>query len=245
MSRFYASKENINGNMITIGRDEAHHILDVMRLKIGDKVVVFDGTGTEYTGFIKHADTKNKKVIIEVVRTDRPLKETVPELILAQAIPKKGKMDYIVEKATELGVSRIIPIVSERTVVRPDEDSSRKKIERWKKIALETSKQCGRRDVPAIDDITEYSRVVYGMDEYDLGLMACLSEDRVSIKDALGELKTGRVLVFIGPEGDFTTEELRLADRDNCRFVSLGRRVLKSDTAGLFVLSTLAYEFSV
>ena len=245
MSRFYAPKENVKGDQITIDGSEAHHILGVMRMKGGDKVVVFDGTGNEYSGFIKQADTRRKRLIVEIIRTDKPFSEKGPELILAQAIPKKGKMDFVIEKATELGVSRIIPIVSERTVVRPDVDSSEKKVERWRKLALVAAKQSGRTDVPVIDEITDYYKMVYTLDKYDLVLMACLMDKRVAIKDAVKDVKTGKVLIFIGPEGDCTPEELLLARRDNCRFVSLGRRVLKSDTAGIFVLAALGYEFSV
>ena len=244
MSRFYVPKECVKDDKIVIKGKEAHHILRVMRLKEGDKVVVFDGTGCEYMGFIKEADERREKALVEVVRTEKPPKESVPEIILAQAIPKRKKMDYIVEKATELGVSRIIPLVSERTIIRPhDGKNSNEKIKRWRRIARETSKQCGRSDIPVIDKITLYREMPSRLDEYDIALMACLENERVSIKKAIEGFSRGKILVFIGPEGDFTQDELQMADKDNCRFISLGNRVLKSDTAGLFVLSALSYEF--
>ncbi|MBU1894475.1 MAG: 16S rRNA (uracil(1498)-N(3))-methyltransferase [Candidatus Omnitrophica bacterium] len=245
MSRFYVPKENVRGREIVIRGREAHHIADVMRLQPDDKIVVFDGTGNEYSGFIKNINNKVKKIIIEVVSTKHPVAEKSPEIVLAQALPKRDKMDYIVEKSVELGVSRIIPIITKRTIVRPHVTGSNKKVERWGKIAVEASKQCGRLNVPSIDNVTSYSDVVQQIEQFDLVLFACLMQRTVSIKTVLSDFKTGKILVFVGPEGDFTPEEVSFADRGNTRFVSLGRRVLKSDTAGLFILSVLNYEFSM
>ena len=244
MSRFYVPRENVGDKEITIEGREAHHILDVMRMKEGEEVVVFDGTGNEYSGFIKEADARARKLAVEIVRTRKPVPGSVPEITIAQAIPKKGKMDYIVEKATELGASAVIPLITDRTIVRPDKESCRKKVLRWRAISVEAAKQCGRADVPKITGITDFDEAVSGMDSYDLVLLACLTEDTISIRESLSDFKTGKVLVLIGPEGDFTPEERKTADRDNCRFISLGGRVLKSDTAGLFVLSVLNYELT-
>ncbi len=245
MSRFYVPKENVKGKNIVIDGKEAHHILDVMRLKDGDTVVVFDGTGNEYSGFIKDIDARARRLNVEIVRTEKPPRDSMPEVTLAQAIPKKGKMAYIVEKATELGVSNVIPFISERTVVKPDRAGRKKKTERWQKIAVEAAKQCGRTGIPVVGDVVEFEDLAKRINEYDLSLLACLSGETVPLKDTLAGFKAGKILVLIGPEGDFTPEEAKMADRDNCRFVSLGRRVLKSDTAGLFVLSALNYEFTL
>lgn len=243
MSRFYVPRGNIGDREIVIEGKEAHHILDVLRLKEGDEVVVFDGTGSEYTGKIVKTDTRWKKVIIEVMNTERPSREPIPEITLAQAIPKKCKIEYIIEKATELGVHRVIPIVSQRTIVRPREISSNRKLERWQKIAVEASKQCGRITIPIIDKITVYKDLLENLDDYDLILLACLKECTIPIKEALKGFKPGKILVFIGPEGDFSSEEVGMIEHYNCKFISLGRRVLKSDTAGIYVLSVLNYEY--
>lgn len=242
MSRFYAPKENIKGNLIYIDGREARHILNVMRLGESDKVVVFDGTGREYTGFIKQA--KPKSLVVEVISTKMPKAEGLPEVALAQAIPKKEKMDYIIEKATELGVHRIIPLLSERTVVKPDENKASGKTVRWKKIATEAAKQCGRTDVPQIENVQKFYNAVDNVDAFDLALVGCLSEDNVGVKEAISGFQGGKIIVFIGPEGDFTPDEIVMARKAGCKSVSFGKRILKSDTAGLFVLSVLNYEFS-
>ncbi len=242
MSRFYAPKKNIKGNLIYIDGQEARHILNVMRLNVNDKVTVFDGSGKEYAGFIK--TTRPKSLTVEIIQTKIPKPEKLPTITLAQSIPKKQKMDYIIEKSTELGINNIIPIISERVTVRLNGEKAVDRVERWQKIAFEASKQCGRTDVPKINTIQKFYNAIDNISDYDLSFMACLSDDTIPLREAISEFKRGRIIVFIGPEGDFTPEEIQMAKDANCKFVSLGNRVLKSDTAGLYVLSALNYEFS-
>ena len=243
MSRFFTSKENVKGDMIHIDSQEARHILKVMRMKEGDKVIVFDGSGCEYTGFIKN--TKPKSLVVQVVSRATPKANEFPRITLAQAIPKKERMDYIVEKATELGAHSIIPVVSERTVVVPTETSARNKVSRWKNIALAAAKQCGRTDMLEVGNAQKFQDLVYEIDGYDMVLMAHLSDNTISLKEAISDFKAGKIIIFIGPEGDFTPEEIMMAKNSKiCRFISLGKRTLKSDTAGLYVLSVLNHEFS-
>ena len=243
MSRFFAPKENVKGDSIYIDGQEARHILNVMRLKENDKVIVFDGTGKEYTGFVKTVHPKS--LVVEVVSTKTPKIEELPEITLAQSMPKKEKMEHIVEKATELGVRNIVPIISERTIVKVEKEKAINKVARWKKIAQESAKQCGRTDVPEIKDIQKFYNIIDSVNNFDLAIVACLSEDNTSLKEAISDFRTGKIIVFIGPEGDFTPDEIEMAKNTNCKFVSLGKRVLKSDTAGLFLLSVLNYEFSL
>lgn len=242
MSRFFVPKEAVRGNRILIRGAEAHHILDVMRLKVLDKVVAFDGTGKEYIGFIKEA--KRKALAVEIVQTRRPLDKENARITLIQAIPKKEKMDYVVEKATELGVYSIIPIMTKRTIVRWDEAKRSRCIERWRRISRESSKQCGRAAIPAIETIKEFNEVVKESSNYDLAIMAALSDDSVRLKDAISGFSGGKIAIAIGPEGDFTPDEIERAKAANFKLVTLGSRVLKSDTAGLAALSILNYEFS-
>jgi len=247
MSRFYVPPGNINFKKkeITVTGEEARHIVDVMRMKESDKVVIFDGTGNEHTGFIEKIGSGVRTVIVRIIKTSQPDERRVPEVHLAQAIPRKNKMDNIVEKSTELGARCIIPFVSDRTIVRPDKASADRKVSRWKTIAKEASKQSGRSDIPAISEVKRFEDVLRTFDEYDIVLFAWLSEGTVPFKDSLSDFRTGKILVVIGPEGDFTPDEASRAVTENCRFVSLGQRVLKSDTAGLFMLSVLSYEFGV
>lgn len=242
MSRFYVPKDSIRGNKAVISGKEAHHIMDVMRLKKLDKIVAFDGTGHEYIGFIK--DTFRDSLSIEIVETRRPSGKSSSSVTLIQSIPKKEKMDYIVEKATELGASRIIPVVTARTVPRWDQAKRAVNAERWRKIAKGASKQCGRADIPAVDEIKDFNECLKDSSDYDIALVAALSDDAVKIKDALSGFKGGKIAVAIGPEGDFTADEVNAAREAGFKLINLGQRVLKSDTAGVFVLAILNYEFS-
>jgi 16S rRNA (uracil1498-N3)-methyltransferase len=241
MSRFFVNKENVKNNKIFIDGQEAKHLTTVMRLTEGDKVVVFDGTGKEYIGFIQSVNKKN--VVVGIIETKISKKEALHNITLVQAIPKKEKMDYIVEKATELGVKKIIPVITDRTIVIFDEPKKIKRKERWERLALAAAKQCNRTDVPEIDDVTDYYQLMETISEYDVCIFAWLSDDTKPLKEVIKDIGKGNIIVFIGPEGDFTESEVdMIKENAKINFVSLGERVLKSDTAGLYVLSCLNYE---
>jgi 16S rRNA (uracil1498-N3)-methyltransferase len=241
MSRFYVSKESVKGNQILISGKEAHHILDVMRLKVSDQIVVFDGTGKEYIGKVKEASRKS--LSLEIIKERDAVNQERYGVTLIQAIPKKDKMDYIVEKATELGVGRVIPITTARTI--PDWNESKKAgiVERWQKIAQEAAKQCGRAILPEIGQISTLEEAVRNIDGYNPKLIAALSDKAVKLKDALKNCPPGNIIAAIGPEGDFTPEEIDFANGAGFKTISLGPRVLKSDTAALALLAMINYEY--
>lgn len=242
MSRFFIPPESVDGNKIIISGREAHHILDVMRLKVSDSVTTFDGTGKEYAGVIR--DISRNSLTVEIKETRTPAEKETWEITLFQAGLKKEKMDYIVEKSTELGVHSIIPVITQRTIPDWDEPKRRLQVERWKKIAREAAKQCGRLDIPAISAISEFTGAINNFASFDKRLIAILSKETVSVKDAVAGFRSGRIVIAIGPEGDFTADEARAAEEAGFKAISLGPRVLKSDTAGLALLSILNYELS-
>ncbi len=258
MSRFFVPKESVKADTIYVTGKEAHHILDVMRLKVLDEVVVFDGTGREYTGIVKTADRRSLEVQIKSVR-ESSCRERGPHLTLIQAITKKDKMDYITEKATELGVSRIIPVTTERTIPEWSETKKGAIVERWRKIAQEAAKQCGRSDVPEVSPIMLFrdcfalynsslrssgAGLAMTVLDHDLKLIAVLSDKAIKLKDALKNGSGKNITIAIGPEGDFTPEEAEYALNAGFKIISLGERVLKSDTAGLSALSMINYEYA-
>lgn len=242
MSRFYVTAESVRGNKIVISGEGTHHILEVMRLKKLDRVTTFDGMGREYTGFI--ADIKGRSLIIEITGRRIPATRDSAEVTLIQAITKKDKIDYIIEKATELGVRRIVPVITERTIPRWSAVKKAAQVSRWRKIVREASRQCGRADVPEVTDIKEFRAAVKDLGSAGLAMIAALSDDAGPVKDVITGLKTGAVTVAIGPEGDFTADEIDTAKKAGFRVIDLGPRVLKSDTAGLAVLAVINYESS-
>ena len=239
MSRFYVPSECVSGGKITVRGDELHHARDVMRLASGDAIVVFDGTGKEYHGVILKVD--KGQMAVEIKKTvERKIEGC--RLILVQALPKSDKMDIIIEKATELGVGRIIPVTTERTVIRPDAKKESSKAERWRKIALVAAKQCGRTTIPEVMPITGFEDSLKSVNDAEIKIIPCLSEDTKPLKEVLVGRKAGSAAVFIGPEGDFTGKEIDAARNTGAVPVSLGLEILRSETAAICALSVMNYE---
>lgn len=250
MHRFYLS--NLQHPLLC--GEEAHHATHVLRLKAGDTVSVFDGRGREAQCQIVEISNQSVNLKLLTRTSSKPLP---CRITLAQAIPKKN-MDLIVQKATELGVAEIVPVISERTVVQLDGDS--KKVERWREIALDACKQCGNNWLPEIHAPQKARDFLGSLGKFDLKLIGSLQPDAKPLKEVLTSFcrsgfpaATGKpsrpegrsynsVLVLIGPEGDFTPAELSLAKSAGCLPLSLGPLVLRADTAALYTLSILHHE---
>lgn len=239
MKRFYCQPENIIDDKILLPAGQAHHIKNVLRLKKYDKITVFDGKGNQYNCIITNFGKKDIAAKIESSEFSLS-KESAYKLTLVQALPnKKGKMDFIIEKATELGVDKIIPAAAERSAA-----AYRVKLERWQKIASEASRQCGRSKIPEIKDILSVDEALSFLSMSEIKLFACIDKEAINIREALKGVKNPKnIAVFIGPEGDFTFLEAKSAKEKSFKLVSLGERVLRTETAGLYVLSILDYVF--
>jgi 16S rRNA (uracil1498-N3)-methyltransferase len=243
VSRFFVAKDSVKDGKIYVYGEEAHHISNVMRLKVGDSITAFDGTGSEYSGVIRSAGKRS--LVIDITDTRRSKPQERPKITLMQAIPKKEKIEYIIEKATELGVDFIIPVFTGRTIPQWSAEKQSSRTTRWVKIATEAAKQCGRVDVPQISQVSDFKEAVSRIGPHGFKLIAALREGSVALKKALhGRAREEDIYIAIGPEGDFTEAEIGLALDAGFELVSLGPRVLKSDTAGLFVLSVIGYEYS-
>lgn len=240
MRRYYVSPQDVRGNRIYIKGPEAHHIVHVMRLTVGDTVIIFDDTGNEYVATI---EKKSRGDLVAMIKEMRCMKETKAfKITLAQALPKGNKMDYIIQKCTELGIETIIPLLTARTIITLDEKKKLSRQDRWRKIAREASKQCGRVALPQIGEPKRFEEVLTSVKDFDLSIIPCLEGKRKDLKSLLRGNKSDGVIVFIGPEGDFTTEEIRMAEKAGCIPVSLGPMILKSDTAAVVSIAILNYE---
>lgn len=244
MMRFYVSPEYIYPEQKRIeikDKREVHHIRDVMRLCEGLMVTVFDGKGKEYEG--KITDVNRSSVSIQIVRLMEAGKDTVCDITLYQALPKKIRMDFIIEKAVELGVSRIIPMITERTV--PGIKVGRPaKTDRWKRIAMAASKQCGRSSLPVIANARTFKDCLKEPENRDLIVFAALDRAAEPLKKILGSSRPASVSVFVGPEGDFSREEIAMVKDRGYPVCSLGPLVLRVETAAIYILSCLNYEYS-
>lgn len=234
MHRFFLP----NLQQLTLTGVEAHHCLTVLRLKTGDTVTVFDGRGHEAQCRIEAID-RNTVQLTALLHATTP---ALPfRLTLAQAIPKKN-MDWIVQKATELGVAGIQPLLSERTIVKVEAEDTGK-MERWQATALEACKQCGNNWLPEIHAPRKAKDFLTAPGTFDLKLIASLQPDAQPLKKLLESAPGAKsALILIGPEGDFTPAELSLAKSAGCLPLSLGPLVLRADTAAFYALSILHHE---
>lgn len=248
MHRFYLPPEQWHPEALILTGSEAHHCRDVLRLKPGDKVVVFDGRGRELTAEITSAGAS----LIQLRKLHEA--QTPPlrcRITLGQAIPKGKNMDLIVQKAVEIGAGEIAPILSDRTVVRLDEESATSKQTKWQTVAIEAAKQCGQNWLPRVQTPQTLSQFFQEHRRFDLQLIGSLQSDAVHLKKILSEYsaehgdRPASVLMLVGPEGDFTPAELSLARSQGCRPITLGPIVLRVETASIYCLSVLSYELLV
>jgi 16S rRNA (uracil1498-N3)-methyltransferase len=243
--RFYISPERWSLKPLMLDDSEAHHCVDVIRLGAGSRVVVFNGRGSQITAEIT-AIEKGKVYLKELIAAKaEPLRCAIT---LGQAIPKGKNMDLILQKATELGVAKIVPLISDRTVVHLEEEELNKKQEKWKQVTIEAAKQSGQDWLPEIAGPITPKQFFAELDHSELSLIASLQSDARSFKGVLANFQEqhGRraksVLILVGPEGDFTPAETSWAKSAGCIPVSLGPIVLRTETAAIYSLSVLAYE---
>jgi 16S rRNA (uracil1498-N3)-methyltransferase len=248
MHRFYLPPEDWSGGSLALAGAEAHHCRNVLRLEPGDKVVLFDGRGRELTAEITSADAAQIRLRKLHEAQTPPLR---CQITLGQAIPKGKNMDLIVQKAVEIGAAEVAPILSDRTVVRLDEESAAAKQSKWQAVAVEAAKQCGQNWLPRVQVPQTMAQFLQQPRRFDLQLIGSLQSDAVHLKKILAEYsaehgdRPSSVLMLVGPEGDFTPAELSLARSHGCRPITLGPIVLRVETASIYCLSVLSYELLV
>lgn len=227
--------------MLKIEGDEVRHIRKVLRLKRGDEIVVFNGSGKEYGGTIVEEGPSSVVIMIQNIFSSKT--ESQLEITLAQSLLKGDKMDYLIQKATELGVKEIIPFFSSRSVPLLEKSRRLKRYHRWERIAVEASKQCGRGVVLKIEPLQDYSEILRTASPDSLRLILWEREG-VRLKEVLERSKEKTKIFFIiGPEGGLSEEEVDQAKRNEFTPVTLGRRILRSETASLCLVSILQYEW--
>jgi 16S rRNA (uracil1498-N3)-methyltransferase len=245
MHRFFISPENWNPGALALAGSEAHHARDVLRMRVGERLVLFNGRGREITAEIVHlgSDEIGLRKLHEA--------ETLPlqcRIVLGQAIPKGKNMDLIVQKAVEIGAAEIAPIISDRTIVHLDSENVVQKQSKWQHIAVEAAKQCGQNWLPHVHAPRKLSEFLASVQSFDLQLIGSLQPGAQHLKKVLADYSSEHqhrprsVLMLIGPEGDFTPAELGLAHRHGCHPITLGPIILRVETAAIYCLSILSYE---
>ena len=249
MHRFYVPPENWDPQGVALCGSEVHHARNVLRMQAGDKLVLFNGEGREFTAeIINVADHEIRLRKLHEAETP-PLR---CRIVLGQAIPKGKNMDLIVQKAVEIGAAEIAPIISDRTIVQVDSESASQKQTKWQQIAIEAAKQSGQNWLPRVHVPKKLTEFFSTSDQpFDLRLIGSLQPDAQQLKNILETYSSEHgdrprsVLMLVGPEGDFTPAELALARRYGCQPITLGPIILRVETAAIYCLSVLSYELLI
>jgi 16S rRNA (uracil1498-N3)-methyltransferase len=243
MRRFYCPHADFSCETILFSDSkEIHHLVNVLRHKEKDKIIVFNGRSEEAQ--VQLISVSPKEVKLQIL-SKRKMKSNLPQIILLCAIPKKGKFETIIEKATELGVAEIIPLKTQRSEVELKEKRLEQKISRYQQVAVNAAKQSQRQTVPVIHSVMKFSSALEELKERSTMLIPSLMGNREPIVTTLTKISSDQpICIFIGPEGDFTPAEYELAFQKGCRAVSLGASVLKVETAALCALSCVTQFFN-
>ncbi len=229
MRRFLCSKESISDGHIFFDRDESAHMSRVLRLEAGEHIIVSCGDGIDMECAIERV---GEACCAKIISSQKNANEPDINIALFQAVIKNEKMDYAVQKATELGITRIYPVIAERTVVKiEDAKKETKKQERWQKIAYEACKQCERACVPTVEKAMSFKDAMIEFEKYELKIAAYEDEKTVSITQAVKKAES--VAYFIGPEGGITDTEHKMLENAGAVSVSLGKRILRAETAAV------------
>ena len=244
LARFYLSPDHWSGTNVCLDGEQAKHCAQVMRHGVGDTIAIFDGKGRTCEASILKADSKRVELKLGEPRwTPAP---TI-KITLIQAIPKGSNMDLIIEKAVELGVSEIRPILTERTIVRLDSAEALKKQQKWQRTVLEACKQCGQNWLPTLHTPTQFQEALKRSNSTALNLIAAILPAARDLKTILASREAGQspitqISICIGPEGDFTPMEYALATERGFLPLSMGPTILRVETAALFGLSIIQHE---
>lgn len=243
MYRFYTNRSNMSNadKSITITGSDVNHIKNVLRLKCGDEIMVSDGEGMDYQCRICDISADMVSADIEDILSNAA--ELPVRITLFQGMPKSDKMELIIQKAVELGVYEIVPVITKRTVVKIDDRKADKKLERYNGIAESAGKQSGRGIIPEVKPFMTFKQALEYARTFDMNIIPYEEASGIEYsREVINSVKESSSLgIFIGPEGGFAKEEVEQAMTAGARCITLGRRILRTETAGLAVLSIIMF----
>lgn len=240
MHRFFVEKDQISDKTIIILNNDVKHIRDVLRLRVQDKIeIICDGHLYE----VKIIQIKKSQVTTEIIKATKGRNEPKTHIRLFQGLAKSNKMETIFQKGTEIGIKEFYPLITKRTVVKiEDKKKEKNKRNRWATIIEEASKQAKRDEIPKLMDILTFNDMIRLLSNEENIIVAYEDEDTKSIKDSLNEMKGRKISIIVGPEGGFDSEEVEELKYIGAHIVSLGNRILRTETAGLVCAAVTLYE---
>lgn len=249
MQRYFVPSEQFSESSVRIAGDDAYHLAKVMRARPGEGVIVSDGRGRVVRAELERIGVD--EVSARIVESIRSMQEPKVQVTIAQGLPKADKMEYVIQKCTEIGAVRFVPFHSARTIVQYDAKKTAKRIERWAKIAKEAAEQAHRDRVPDVSTPCSWAKLMGLIADYDAAFFCYERASTVPFREALQAIWSGwdwhddsrsRVLLIVGPEGGFTEEEAAEAEQSGAAPVGLGARILRTETAAMVGLSCILYE---
>ena len=242
MYHFFVTPEQVKGEEILIEGSDVNHIKNVLRMKIGEELQISDGNNKKYLCEI--ASMTSDEVCVRIKEELASDTELPSKIYLFQGLPKSDKMELIVQKAVELGSYEIIPVATKRAVVKLDDKKAAKKVERWNSISEGGAKQSGRNVIPEVKQVMSYKEAIQYAGSLDIILIPYeLAEGMEETRQIIESILPGQsVGIFIGPEGGFETQEVEYAIENGAKAITLGKRILRTETAGLTTLSILMYH---
>lgn len=241
MHKFFVNDESIKNNEILITGDDVNHISKVLRLRIGEEIKVSNGSGSEYLCAI--SEISKKEVICKVLEAFDNMSESPLKIALFQGLPKSQKMDLIIQKCVEIGVVEFWPVITERVVVNTHDRDLSGRLDRWNRISEEAAKQSNRGMVPRVNNIITFKEAMSIASKFDASIIPYENEKNSSLKEILKEKAGIKTLgIFIGPEGGFSQEEIKSCLENNISSVTLGPRILRTETAGFVAAAIVQYE---
>ncbi|AZK46826.1 16S rRNA (uracil(1498)-N(3))-methyltransferase [Paenibacillus lentus] len=247
MQRYFIDPEQFGDKMVSITGEDARHIGKVMRSKPEDKLIVSDGLARE--ALVEIVEIEAQQVTARIIEMLEATGEPRVQVTLAQSLPKGDKMEIVIQKCTEIGASSFLPFMSERTVVQYDPKKEEKRMARWRKIAKEAAEQAHRSKIPAIEAPVSWKELLAKLPEYELACVCYEKEHGQQLRDVLkpffqrlGDKAPSRVMIVVGPEGGFAEQEIEQLEAAGAVTVGLGRRILRTETAGMAALTCIMYE---
>lgn len=244
MQKFFVEANQIKNNQIFIKGTDVNHISKVLRYQIGDKIQVGNKqTRQSYTAVIEKFN--RDEVVVNIIDIVEAKNKAQIEIDLYQGLPKADKLEWIIQKTTELGIHAIIPVAMERSIVKIQEKEIEKKLQRWQKIAEVAAKQSKREEIPEIFTIIPIEQVIKRIEDYDFFLVAYEEEKKVTLKEVLQKAKeqqAKKIGILIGPEGGISLEEIEKLCKANTNMITLGKRILRTETAPIAMTSIIMYE---
>ncbi len=239
--RFFIDPNQIENGTVTITGESARQLSKVLRLKEGDFICLLDGSGNEHDAII--SGITREAVSARIVGSNCCPREPRVKLTLAICLPKGDKLELIVQKCAELGISKYIIVNSDRTVAKVEPSKLIDRLTRWQKIALEAAEQCGRAVAPRVEGLVEFKDLSEEIGNHELSLIAWEEEDGQSLKEVLRtNIDAQSVLLIVGPEGGLTEHEVNIAKAAGAKSVSLGKRLLRVETAAISAIAAIMYE---